>query len=272
MKRIAFGLFILVFSTSLFAQATRTYIKSTGSDSNVSTFCSDPLNPCRHFQNAHDNTVAGGEILVLDAGFYGPLNITKSIHVTAPDGVTAGIVAPTGGAGVTIAAGSTDTVELSHLRIVSGGNANATGILLTGGGYLEVYDTAIQSCKFGVHLQHDTRALFRNLRIGGFTDGAGGGIGFFSDGLSTSDASSQMRILIVTSVLAAGDTAWKTQGGALEATVGNGVYVFDVINAQTTTANVYQNCYSVTQAQYYTNQYGPGNVFPTNTTAFACAK
>ena len=272
MKRIAFGLFILVFATSLFAQATRTYIKSTGSDSNTATFCSDPLNPCRHFQNAHDVTANGGEILVLDAGFYGPLNISKSIHVTAPDGVTAGIVAPASGAGLTIAAGASDSVEISHLRIVSGGNANTTGILLTGGAYLEVHDTAIQGCKFGVHLNHDVRAFFRNVRIGGFTDGAGGGIGFFSDGLSTSDASSQMRILIVNSVMTTGDTAWKTMGGALEAVQQNGVFVFDVINAQFTTVNVYQNCYQAVQAYFYTNQYGAGSNFPTNTTAGACAK
>src|ERR1700736_4299071 len=93
-KRLIFAVLLTFCTTSIFAQATRTYIKSTGLDSNTATFCSDPLNPCRHFQNAHDNTAPGGEILVLDPGFYGPLNITKAINVVSPEGFTAGIIAP----------------------------------------------------------------------------------------------------------------------------------------------------------------------------------
>src|ERR1700760_744389 len=94
MRTITFA--IALFATALIgalsgsfaqAQALRTFVSGTGSDSNPCTLAL----PCRTFQYAHDNTAAGGEIDVLTPGGYGPLTISKAISVEGHDyaGITA---------------------------------------------------------------------------------------------------------------------------------------------------------------------------------------
>lgn len=55
----------------------RSWVVSFGSDNNNCT----ALFPCRTFQHAHDVTVDGGEVDVLDPGDYGGLLINKSITI-----------------------------------------------------------------------------------------------------------------------------------------------------------------------------------------------
>ena len=210
-RRLIFAVLLMLCTTSIFGQATRTYIKSTGSDSNTATFCSDPLNPCRHFQNAHDNTAAGGAIVVLDTGFYGPLSITKAISVIANEGVTAGIVASASGNGVTVNAGSTDVVRLNNLQIFSGGNAGTTGIKITGGLRTEIKSSTINDCKYGIWATADSRVFVDQVKISGFQDGAGGGIGIWSDGTTT--LTSTMKFLVTATKIIGGDLGFKVAGG-----------------------------------------------------------
>ena len=238
---------IAFFATSMFAQATRTYVKSTGSDSNTATFCSDPLNPCRHFQNAHDNTAAGGEILVLDPGFYGPLNITKAIHVVAPAGFTAGIIAAASSAGVTINAGSTDIVQLHNIYIASGGNPGTTGVLVTGGGRAEMKGLLIHGCKYGIRAQSDgTHLMIQNTRITEFTDGAGGGIGIWSNSQTNVTGTSLMRIAVTDTSLVGGDTGVKVDGGGFMMKDADRNYIWYAGTAlYNISANAFANCTSV---------------------------
>lgn len=65
----------------------RSFVASYGNDANP---CSVTL-PCRSFNAALAQTVAGGEVIALDSAGYGTMTITQSASVIAPAGVYAGI-------------------------------------------------------------------------------------------------------------------------------------------------------------------------------------
>ncbi len=94
-------------SSNGYAQATRTFVSSAGSDTND---CSR-VAPCRSFAAAIGKTNTGGEINTLDPGGYGPVTITKSISIVSGLG-EAGILVPPAGTGITINAGPNDRVNL----------------------------------------------------------------------------------------------------------------------------------------------------------------
>src|SRR2546423_875533 len=82
----AIGLFL--FTKCLFAVTgnRRSLVSTTGADRNA---CTRDL-PCRNFDAAINNTVAGGEVVALDSGGYGKItSITKSIAIIAPLGIHA---------------------------------------------------------------------------------------------------------------------------------------------------------------------------------------
>ena len=110
------------------ATVQRTFVASTGSDANTVLNCS-LVNPCRGFAAAISVTSPKGEVIVLDSAAYGVIPaITKSISVTAPAGIYAGISVFSGD-GITINASATDTVVLRGLTINGQGGAN--GITIT---------------------------------------------------------------------------------------------------------------------------------------------
>lgn len=103
--------------TSAHATVQRTFVSQLGSDANP---CTISL-PCRGFTAALAQTNVGGEIIVLDSAGYGPVTITNSVSIIAPEGVYAGITVATG-AGVTVG-GSSLRVVLRGLTINGqGGN------------------------------------------------------------------------------------------------------------------------------------------------------
>ena len=121
------------------AANTRSFISANGLDTNA---CARTA-PCRTLQTAHDNTNAGGEINMLDPAGYGPVTITKPISIVN-DGVgSAGILVPSGGTGITINAGPTDTVNLRGL-IVEGAGVGATGIRFNTGASLTIENCVVR--------------------------------------------------------------------------------------------------------------------------------
>jgi len=68
----------VLFGSSAFAQATRTWVSGVGSDANP---CSRTA-PCKTFAGAISKTATGGEISVLDPGGYGAVTITKPITIS----------------------------------------------------------------------------------------------------------------------------------------------------------------------------------------------
>ena len=128
----------------------RVFVASYGNDSNPCTFGS----PCKTFQNAVNTVDAGGEVTAIDSAGFGPINITKAVTITSPDGVEAGIVPTPGGNAITI--NTTGDVFLRGLTL-EGENSGYDGISLTSA------DTVVGIVHCVIrHFTHDGIALLPN--------------------------------------------------------------------------------------------------------------
>lgn len=117
----------------------RTFVASYGLTANVAFSCS-VAKPCRAFSEAIGVTSAHGEVIVLDSAGYGPVTITKSVAIIAPDGVYAGVTVSSGD-GIVINAGASDVVKLRGLTINGQGGVN--GIVAHSVGLLDVADVRV---------------------------------------------------------------------------------------------------------------------------------
>jgi hypothetical protein len=123
------------------AQLARTYVSSFGNDANN---CDRPT-PCRTFQRAHDNTLASGEITVLDPGGYGAVAINRTISIIN-DGVgEAGVLVSGGAIGITINAGPGDRVSLRGLTIKGIAFGGSNGIRYNTGASVTVENCAVRN-------------------------------------------------------------------------------------------------------------------------------
>ena len=109
--QLPFALLATALACSLFtapaqAQRARTFVASYGNDANPCTF----LSPCKTFQQAVNAVAAGGEVTAIDSAGFGPVEITKAVTITSPEGIEAGIAAT--GIAVDINAGTSDAVVL----------------------------------------------------------------------------------------------------------------------------------------------------------------
>ncbi len=131
--RFLLAALVLCFCSTLVAQAQiqRTFVSTTGTDAGNCV----PSAPCRSFNYALTQTAAGGEVLALTTGGYGPMTITQSVSIISPDGIYAGITAFSGDA-VTINAPG-EVVVLRGLNINRQGTGNI-GITVTAVGVLHV--------------------------------------------------------------------------------------------------------------------------------------
>ncbi len=140
---------VILETTMLSAQASRTWVSGVGSDANA---CSRTL-PCKTFAGAYAKTIAGGEIDVMDPGSFGTLTITHGITIDGSGGNIASILAERVYAGITINAGSSDQVILRNLSINAGSSINGTegavGIQFNSGKSLIVENCYIFN--FGYH-------------------------------------------------------------------------------------------------------------------------
>lgn len=142
----ALALAALVASSGVSGQMQRTFVASTGSDSNP---CSIPL-PCRSFTAALALTNSGGEIIVVDSAGYGAVAIAQSVAIIAPPGVYAGVSVFSGN-GVTVS-GVGSRVRLSGLAI--NGQGGDIGIQFTQGAKLAVDHCAITDLNlYGIYVQ-----------------------------------------------------------------------------------------------------------------------
>jgi Right handed beta helix region len=122
------------------AQATRTFVSATGSDSDN---CINVATPCRHFAAAFAATANNGEIYVLDPANYGSLTITHAVSI---QGHGWGSVAPVANsAAITINAGSSDLVSLSGLTLDGTAITTTNGIVFNSGGGLIVQDSVVRN-------------------------------------------------------------------------------------------------------------------------------
>jgi len=157
--RIPFVLLAATIASSLFSVSAharaRVFVASYGDDNNPCTFGS----PCKTFQHAHDVVDASGEVTAIDSAGFGPINITKAVTITSPDGVEAGIVPAAFGTAITINAGTNDAIVLRGLTLNGSGIAD-TGINFGSGASLTVTNCVIQNfidqaILFGPHSASD---------------------------------------------------------------------------------------------------------------------
>jgi hypothetical protein len=154
--------FAALFAASASAQAAKTYVASTGSDSSP---CSRTA-PCRTFQAAINAVGAGGQVVALDsAGFGSNVTISKSVSMSAAPGVFAGITVFAGD-GITVNAGPNDAIALRGLAITSQGTKGA-GVVVTGGGEIEIEGCEIDGFSFfnvelGIVGPHGSGVIFGN--------------------------------------------------------------------------------------------------------------
>ncbi len=132
------------------AQYVRTCVSAKGNDANT-CHCTQP---CRSFQRAHDQTLADGEITVLDPAGYGPVTITKSISIVNDGGGEASIQVSGGGIGILVRAPAAAYVNLRGITIQGVGFGESNGLILNTG-----FALTVENC------------VMRNL--------TGDGIGFF---------------------------------------------------------------------------------------------
>ena len=112
MTRIA-ALLILTCSiaTTVFAQASRTWVSGVGDDFNP---CSRTA-PCKTFAGAISKTAAGGQISVLDPGGFGAVTITKAITIDGTGQLGSLVNSLTNG--IVISATTNDRIVLRGLQI-----------------------------------------------------------------------------------------------------------------------------------------------------------
>jgi len=124
------------------AQLARTFVSAAVGNDGAN--CDRPT-PCRTFQHAHDQTLANGEITVLDPGGYGAVTINRTISIIN-DGVgEAGVLVSGGVTGITVNAADTDAVSLRGLTIKGIGFGGGTGIVFLKGKSLTVENCAIRN-------------------------------------------------------------------------------------------------------------------------------
>lgn len=128
---------VLGAGSDAWAQSNRVFASArSGSDLNT---CNNINTPCQTFQGAVNQVAAGGTVIVLDTGGYGPVTIGKALTIDAPPGIVAFIHPPSGNA-LSVAAGATDTVVLRGLSLNVG---TGDGIAVSSVGALHVENCTI---------------------------------------------------------------------------------------------------------------------------------
>jgi hypothetical protein len=173
-KRASLRLALVFAATVTFAAAAQaipqTFVSVSGNNANT---C-DRTAPCRTFAGALTKTDVNGEIIVLDAGEYGTISITKSVRIIA-EGVYASI-GPAAVPGVSVN-GAGVVVVLKGLTIT--GKANNYGVLLSSAGpTVSVENCTITSFSRGIYASqgklHVKDTVFRNNSIGISVNPSGG--------------------------------------------------------------------------------------------------
>jgi hypothetical protein len=164
---------VLGASGAAVAQPSRTFVASTGSDTNAGTGCARTA-PCRSFGAAIGAVAAGGEVVALDTAGYGPMTINKAVTVTS-EAIHAAITASTGVA-IEINAPSA-AVTVRNLRLVGAGAQVGVNVTSAARVYLDNlivsgFSLVGLSLASGRAYVHDT--VVRNNTIGGIAVGGAG--------------------------------------------------------------------------------------------------
>jgi hypothetical protein len=141
---VLLGLFLNVAAAQ--AQLVRTCVSlAKGNDSNSATSC-HCTTPCRTFATAAANTLADGEITVLDPGDYGGVVITRSISINNDSGGEASITVPGGNTGIIVNGNNGAAyVNLRGITIQGVGFGTTTGLRFNTGFSLTMTNCTIRN-------------------------------------------------------------------------------------------------------------------------------
>jgi hypothetical protein len=230
MKSHVFG-FALLSVTVVFASApaqaqngslTRSFVSSTGSDSNPCTV----TQPCQTFAQAYTAIGANGIIAALDPGKYGPLTITTGVTING-NGWSA-ITAPASGVGITISSGS-GNVTLIGLEI-DGAQAGYNGIVDYSSGSLTVSNCTLQNFKYdgdfltgnGILMQPGSGTLDFTISNTTASNNGHAGISYFSgSGLNNANGVIDHVIANANNIFGVGIDTSNATGGTTVVTVSN---------------------------------------------------
>ncbi|HEV8013968.1 MAG TPA: hypothetical protein VGP48_00470 [Stellaceae bacterium] len=159
--------------------AGRTFVASTGNDSNTVTNCASSA-PCRSFSAAYGVTTVGGEIVALDSAGFGTLTVSNSVSIIGAQGGASISVTTSGTTGIIINAGSGGTVILKNLEINGGGVSNTGGIALNSG-HLILENSTVKLLTIGLNISNSKADIIdSNIianTIGIQTTGTGADVG-----------------------------------------------------------------------------------------------
>ncbi len=163
--RLTISTLLFLVATSVFAQATRTFVSGVGDDANP---CSRTA-PCKTFAGAISKTASNGEINALDSAGYGAVTITKAIRIDG-HGVIAGVIT----SGITV--NTTGNVELANLSL-DGAFSGSFGVTVYQAGSLLIDNCDITGYTgTGVYISTSasTPVQVNNSRIHNLISGASG--------------------------------------------------------------------------------------------------
>lgn len=142
--RTSFCVILAFVTATAIAQNNRSAVSVNGSDANTCT----TISPCRSFAAALAVTNAGGQVIAVDSGGYGPFTISKSVSVIGAPGVYAALTA-INTVGINVTAGPADNVEIRGINITQPGNGGF-GILAMGFGTLTIESCSIKGGEDGI--------------------------------------------------------------------------------------------------------------------------
>jgi hypothetical protein len=198
--------------------------------------CGLQTTPCRTFQYAHDNVLGpnGGDILLHEAGSFGPMNITKGVSVLN-DGVgTAGTGAPSGKVAVTI---STNSPVLLKGLTIDGVGGGYGGINITGPANVTISGCTVQNfSQYGVQvypsadvnfsilntlIENNGKGVYVNAALGGRVRGSIKNTNIFNNfgGIEASAGNTQFTIF--DSLISNNYTGLNINGASTIVTVGH---------------------------------------------------
>src|SRR5579872_815400 len=149
------------------ATSSHTWVGGNGSDSNPGT----QISPYATFQTAVNNTTAGGMVSVASRGDFGAVTISHSI--TIDGGGIGGTITFTGGEGIYITAGASDTVVLRNLT-VDGLGVGSDAIYINQAQYVLIEDCRLANFSqlgLGLASVSANNVVVRNTSIAGGTLG-----------------------------------------------------------------------------------------------------
>lgn len=161
-------------TTSIFAQATRTWVSGVGDDVNP---CSRTA-PCKTFAGAISKTASGGIIDALDPGGYGAVTITKPITIEGNGTLASALSSGVNGVIVNITTGSNRDVVLRWLLIDGSGTTLGTnGVRFIAGDSLTVEHCSIEQYSGqGIDFEPNSANARLNVQHTTITQAGGSGI------------------------------------------------------------------------------------------------